>query len=467
MNNVAKLFDTAPIFVIGSGPAGLAAAHRLQREGHRAIVLEALGRPGGMIRTCREAGYLMEEGATILPSSYKPMLDIVKEIGMTGRLVPAGAIVGFCREGKIHDLRSNRLFLDAVRSNLISGLSKLAMTRLGIDNARIRPHLNYEDLSETADFDTMTPKQYCEKHWGLSGEVYEYVIDSTVRGVLGTRGDKISLAELFFMINNILGSRLYAFINGFSEYVEAVAAPLDVRLNAKVQEIIETADGVRVTWVDHAGAAHVEDGAGAIVTVRGDWLPDLLPGYMDADCELFLRNLQYTKCVVMNTGLVKKPAGIAASVVQVPRLVDEGLMAFTCEHNKAPGRAPAGKGLIALMSMTEWAQTLIEEDDDSVRRKFLIAAEKVIPGISDDVDYTKISRWHNIVVYSHPGLYRQLGEFLKRRPRNTRIQLGGAFFSSTNLCSATAGGERAVRDLLPVIRGEIATRAHGPRLVST
>src|SRR5271155_4817684 len=105
MKNEAKFFDTGRIFLMGSGPGGLAAAHRLQREGHRAIVLEALGRPGGMIRTCREAGYLMEEGATILPSSYKPMLDIVKEIGMTGRLVPAGAIVGFCREGKIHDLR--------------------------------------------------------------------------------------------------------------------------------------------------------------------------------------------------------------------------------------------------------------------------------------------------------------------------------------------------------------------------
>ncbi|MCY1282538.1 protoporphyrinogen oxidase [compost metagenome] len=442
-----------PVFVIGSGPAGLSAAHHLQRAGLRAIVLEANDRPGGMIRTHREAGYLMEEGATILPSAYRPMLDIIEQIGITDRLVPAGAIVGFCRGDRIHNLRSNHLFLDAAKTSLVSPRAKLAMLRIGLDNARIRKHLRYDDLSGATAFDDITPKQYCEKYFGLSGEVYEYVIDSTVRGVLGTRGDKISMTELFFMINNILGSTLYAFKNGFSEYVDALAARLEIRLNARVQEVVETRDGVRVTWRDGNGATHMEEGAGAIVTVRGDWLPDLLPGYMNADCEKFLRNLEYTKCVVMNTGLARKPKGVVASVVQVPRLVDEGLMAFTCEHNKAPGRAPDGKGLLSFMTMTEWAQTLIDEDDDVVRRQFLLAAEKVLPGISDDVDYTKVSRWHNIVVYSRPGIYRELREFLQQRPRHTRIQLGGAFFSSTNLSSATVAGERAVRELLPVLNG--------------
>lgn len=445
---------TGPIFVIGAGPSGLTAAHRLLREGRQPIVIESRDRVGGQVHTHREAGYLMEDGATILPSAYQAVLDVVEEVGMTGQLIPAGSVIGFCRGDQVHEMRSDHLFLDAARTKIVSRLSKLAMARVGVDNVRAHRRLNYEDLSSMAAFDTMTPREYCDKHLGLDGEVYDYVIDSTVRGVLGTRGDKISVAELFFMLNNILGTRLYAFRNGYSEYVEAIAAPLDVRLGATAQEVVETAEGVRLTWVDSDGEAHVEDGAGAIVTTRGDLLPDLLPGYFDPDCTRFLKSLVYTKCVVMNTGVTKAPEGIAASVVQVPANVDGGLMAFTCEHNKAPGRAPEGHGLIGFLSMTEWAQRLIEEDDETVQREYLTAAEKIMPGIADTVDYVRITRWNEVIVYSRPGLYRELGEFMLGRPRETRIQLGGIFFSSSNICTATTAGERAVRELLPLVVGD-------------
>lgn len=450
--------EQAPVFVIGAGPSGLTAAHRLQRLGLRAIVLESRDRVGGQVHTHREAGYLMEDGATILPSAYDAVLKVVEEVGMTDQLIPAGSVIGFCRDNEIHNLRSDHLFLDAARSKLVSGRSKLAMARIGLDNARIHKALNYENLSSTAAFDTMTPKEYCRRHLGMSGEVYDYVIDSTVRGVLGTRGDKISVAELFFMVNNILGTRLFAFRDGYSTYIDALAAPLDIRLEATVNEVVETRDGVRVSWTDGAGKAHTEDGAGAIVTARADWLTKLLPGYFDADCERFLNSVEYTKCVVMNTGVTRKPAGITASVTNVPRQVDEGLMGFTCEHNKAPGRAPDGKGLLCFLSMTEWAQKLIDEDDETIQRKILTAAEKIMPGISDTVDYTRIVRWQSVVVYSRPGLYRELGKFVARRPQNSRIQLGGIFFSSSNICTATTAAERAVRELLPVLRAEKAIR---------
>lgn len=42
----------------------------------------------------------------------------------------------------------------------------------------------------------------------------------------------------------------------------------------------------------------------------------------------------------MNTGVTRKPKGIVASVINIPEPVDPDIMGFTCEHNKAPGRAP-------------------------------------------------------------------------------------------------------------------------------
>lgn len=310
----------APIFVVGAGPSGLTAAYRLRQAGAYPILLEKRDRTGGMIHTHRASGYLMEEGATILPSAYRPVVDLAYEIGVGGGLIPAGSIIGFARDDKIHNLRSAKLFLDALKTPLVSTRSKVAMARFGLDATRVSKLLNYSDLSSGSAYDTMTLKEYCSLHLGLSGEVYEYIVDSVIRGVLGVRGESISNLELFFMIYNILGSKLYAFRDGYSTYINKLAEGQDIRLNNTVQQIEKTRDGVKVTYVDADGVSHTESGAGAIVSARAEIIPDLVPGHFDAESERILRSLRYTKCVVMNTGVTKKPKGIKASVINVSTL---------------------------------------------------------------------------------------------------------------------------------------------------
>ena len=61
--------DRGPVFIVGAGPSGLTAAYRLRAQGIPTVILEKRDRTGGMIHTHREQGYLMEEGATILPSA--------------------------------------------------------------------------------------------------------------------------------------------------------------------------------------------------------------------------------------------------------------------------------------------------------------------------------------------------------------------------------------------------------------
>ena len=70
---------------------------------------------------------------------------------MAGGLAGHDTKVGFGREGKIYDLRSNALPTDALKSDLISLRSKLAMLPLGIANVRSKKLLNYEDMSVAAD----------------------------------------------------------------------------------------------------------------------------------------------------------------------------------------------------------------------------------------------------------------------------------------------------------------------------
>lgn len=449
----ADLLDRGPVFIVGAGPSGLTAAYRLREQGIQSVILEKRDRTGGMIHTHREQGYLMEEGATILPSAYEPVVKLANEIGSGPDLIPAGSVIGFARDREIYNLRSDHLFSDIFKTPLVSLKSKALMARFGVDATRASKLLNYEDLSRASVFDTMTPREYCSSHLGLSGEVYDYVINSTVRGVLGVRGDAISNLELFFMLYNILGTKLYAFREGYSTYVDKLAAGLDIRLGATVNEITETADGVTVDWTDADGVDHTDAGAGAVISARADTIPQLVPGHFDAASEAFLRSIRYTKCVVMNTGVTRKPKGIIASVINIPEPVDPDIMGFTCEHNKAPGRAPEGHGLLDILTMTEFAEQIIDEDDDTIRHKILSRMEKVIPGLTDTVDYTRIARWNEVIVYSRPGLYKQLGQFQARQAAITsRIQLAGVFRSSSNMCTATVSGEGAAAALTAQLR---------------
>ena len=105
--------------------------------------VEKRDRTGGMIHTHREQGYLMEEGATILPSAYEPVVALAHEIGCGPDLIPAGAVIGFVRDDTIHNVRSDHLFLDVLKTPLVSLKSKALMARFGIDATRASKLLNY------------------------------------------------------------------------------------------------------------------------------------------------------------------------------------------------------------------------------------------------------------------------------------------------------------------------------------
>jgi protoporphyrinogen/coproporphyrinogen III oxidase len=443
--------NSAPVYVVGAGPSGLAAAWRLQQSGVDVVLLEAGERAGGKINTRVENGFVLERGASILPGAYEHMLRIVDEVGLTPDLEPGGSVVGFAREGRIHYLDSNRLLVDGLTTKLLSWKSKLAAIRLAADNFRIAKLLNYEDLSTAAGYDTETAEGYCRRR--LNTEIYDYVVDSVLRGLLGTRGDEVSVLDFFFSINKVIGTKLFSFRGGMSTYVNHLAQKLDVRTGARVREVVEAGDGVRITWEDAAGATHVDDGAGCILAFWGTQVPDVLPG-LHPDAAGFLRRLRYTTSVNLNVGLSKPPAGVPAFVVQVPRPTHEGLFGITLEHNKAPGRVPPGKGALGLYTMSDWSEELMDLDDQTVTEQVVAAADQVIPGIAADIEFAWVNRWYPVIVYSRPGLYRELRDFHTVRPRG-RITLAGDYFSCSNLNTATAGGERAARELLAVLGDEV------------
>jgi oxygen-dependent protoporphyrinogen oxidase len=76
--------------VVGGGITGLAAAHRLREidPGIGVQVLEAGPRPGGVLRTTRTDGFLIESSADSLLTAVPWGLDLCRRIGLEDRLEP-------------------------------------------------------------------------------------------------------------------------------------------------------------------------------------------------------------------------------------------------------------------------------------------------------------------------------------------------------------------------------------------
>jgi protoporphyrinogen/coproporphyrinogen III oxidase len=95
------------VAVIGGGIAGLSAARALHRQGLSFVLLEAADRWGGVIRTERVDGFLLEAGPDTILAAKPEGLGLCLELGLGDRVVPTDqkrTTVFVVRRGRLHPM---------------------------------------------------------------------------------------------------------------------------------------------------------------------------------------------------------------------------------------------------------------------------------------------------------------------------------------------------------------------------
>ena len=442
---------TQRVIIVGAGVSGIAAGVELKQRGYDVTLLDKNDYIGGRVRTFKKDGFVMERGASILPSKYANIVNRLRNMKLDHLMQPGGSIIGFARDKEIHYMDSARMGIDGLTTKLISWPSKLTMIKMFIDNLRIGAKLSYEDGSLCSEFDTETAAEYCQRR--LNPELQEYIVDATLRGMLGTQAEINSVIDFFFSFNNVLGSKLYSMVDGMGTLPHALAeaAKLDIRLNTQVNEVVERNGRVSVSYTGPDGE-HNEEVDGVIMTLQSKQAYKLLPTFPKHSLN-FMRDVPYTTAISVNLALSSPPPS-KAFVIQIPKSVHPDLFAIVLDHNKAPGRTPAGKGMASLYAMSSWSENLLTMDDEQVVKLSLAAGEQVMPGLADKVEFSNVNRWHDVIVYSRPGLYKDTGKFIAGLDPKSRIKLGGDYFSCSNMNTAFAGGERAARELAQTLAGQ-------------
>lgn len=430
------------VIVIGSGMAGLAAAFRLRQAGLDVKVLEAAHAVGGKLRSKMRDGFVIDQGAFFLPSTYRHMLALATEAGFADQIDAGGSLLAVARDGELHDIDPAHALRDLLRTPLFSAGAKLSMLKLAREHGNIK-RADYEHMPELGPLDVESAEVW--GHRALGDELTDYVVGLVMRGMAGSPLAKSPRVEFPALLALFKGAQLLAPRGGFGTLAANLAKGMDVELQATASEVVKTGDGVRVTWQDSRGGEHIDTVAGCIVAGSTETVVGIVPG-LDAWRRDYLGRTPDKRSFILNVGLSRPPASLAASYLVMPEPSHPFLGGICADHHKAPGRVPAGKGMLSLMPVWDWCESRFDIDDDVIIKETLASLDRLLPGVANTVEFAEVARWTQR--YSPVGHYRELGRFRALCERDTNLQLAGDYFSYTNMESATCSGEAAAGRLL-------------------
>ena len=437
--------------VVGAGLAGLSAGYRLYKAGFEVTVLEKRDRVGGRVLTLRRDGFTIDSGPDAMTEGYRNYKALATELGLGDQFVASSPVIGLIRDGKVIDIdMRNRLasaFTPALswsaKLRFMWGLFKHRKLFVGVDSFRQVDSAHLDSTTENAE-------AFSVRAFGR--EITDYVIDPLIRLVVGSGSAQASrLSVLGGLVNwsvplmNIKG--------GLDVLPKALAEHLNVITDVEVGQVMESANGVEVTYRDAQGNSQTLHGDVCMIGATHDAaeamfpkLRDYVPGYSD--------KLKYIRLASISLAY-SKPTNSQAYVVQVPTVESEDMLLVFMQHNKAPDRAPAGSSLITIYTDSLVMDKFMQMPDADVTTWARGEIEKLFPELAGHFQFCSISRWPITGYLANPGFWQRTNEFLQALPKDARVQIGGDLFGAGSMESAVTWGEHAARQLIKHHSGAI------------
>ena len=347
-----------PVLIVGAGISGLACAHALRKFGIDAQIVEASPRPGGVIRSERRDGYLLELG----PQSFSgtpQLLDLCRDLGIENELVeaPHSAPRFLLINGQ---LKAAPLSPPAFfASSLFSAKTKWSILRDAV--GRSAPP--YVDESVAA----FTRRKF-------TAELLDKLVGPFVSGIYAGDPEKLSLRAAFPQLHEAERSAgsiirgmiraakskpgprqrptLQSFRDGNETLIKALAANIGPALRC----------GVAVTAIQQGGAGIPQSGERFVVdakttdgveTIIADRLVLATPTHVAAK---FLRpelappfeEIEYAPLAVVSLGYQKQDVGhsLEGFGFLIPRSENLRTLGAVWNSSLFPHRAPQGSVLL-------------------------------------------------------------------------------------------------------------------------
>ncbi len=252
------------VAVIGGGLSGLAAAYRLMQRNVQVTVFEAASRPGGVIRSERCDGYLVEYGPNSIQGTSPVITQLIYELGLEQQRIEANPLAH-----TLYIFRDNQILRlpQSAAAFLTSKLFSLSTKLRVLQEPLIKRNTSAEEESVA---------HFIRRRLGT--EILDYAISPFVAGVLAGDPERLSVQHTFPNLyameqqygslikgqiskaterkRQIPGSRrpttTFSFRDGMQTLTDALYARLhkNVCLNTPVTGLQQTASGWTVTALE-------------------------------------------------------------------------------------------------------------------------------------------------------------------------------------------------------------------------
>jgi protoporphyrinogen/coproporphyrinogen III oxidase len=436
--------SSLPVAIIGGGITGLAAAHRLARQGIPFRLFEASDRLGGNIRTERAGDWLLEAGPNSLQLT-PALASLLAELGLTPITAsPAAKNRYIVRDGRpVAAPASPPAFL---ASPLFSGIAKLQLLIEVFSRRRTRT----EDIS-LADFVSF--------HFGT--ELVDYGLRPFVSGVYAGDAQKLSARHSFPSLweaerthGSLIRAQIAAakakrargepsgpppiisFADGLESLTRALAAALppgSVELNARITSLVPGPN-----WM-----LNDQPFASVILALPGAALASLPIG-ASGECPLSdLAHVEYPPVSSLYLGYkceqVTHP--LDGFGMLVPPAEQRSILGVLFNSTLFPNRAPAGHVALSIMTGGALRPDLARMDDASL----LALVQKELAellGVSGQPVFIRRNFWPHAIPQYNLGYKRFLDLIAQTESAHPGLLIGGHIRDGISVPNCIAAGEK-------------------------
>lgn len=425
--------------VIGAGIAGTTAAYRLRQAGFATTLFEERDRVGGRIWTVRKGDFLMDLGTSAYLGTYRDAIYLINEIGLGEDLVERPAMGAMSRGDDKFYFDFTTPVRTALTSKAVSFGSKLKALNLARDVVRCADSLGHNTYDELGLIDTETVREYAGRR--LNDELLEYLARPLVSGTWVADDQETSVALLFWTVRNMLVPTVYNLAEGVAQLPENLATLVETELNCAVRNVTDNGSAVEVSYTEAGGQERTQTFDTCVIATTARPAMSIYPQMDEVTTGLYA-STRYRRLGSVSLGLSKRPKD-PATYFLVPPVEDPDTIAVIADHNKAPGRAPIGKGLLTVLLSHEYLERSEDLTDDQVLEYALDRAARYHGDVSGLLEEHAVVRWPESVPVLDRGRFARVADYRRRIDRGARVQFAGDLDRIPGLNGALVSGNEA------------------------
>jgi oxygen-dependent protoporphyrinogen oxidase len=429
-NQDAAMKSRQRVAVLGAGISGLTAAFALQRAGHHVEVFEAGNHPGGVMRTHREDGWLVEQGPNTVMMRSTKIKELITQLNLGEEWLEAKDTAKkrfIVKDGKPEPLPGS--LMEAIQTPLFSWSAKL-----GILGEPFRSKWQGPTEESLAHF--------VERRLGQ--EFLDYAINPFVAGVYAGDPAQLSVKHAFSKMYDleqnygsliggaILGAKerknrpdrpedgvkMFSFEHGLDTLPKKLADRLGDQLHLQhlVKRVESHPEGYRITTAHDAQTeTHTFDRV--ISTIPPHRIQEVEWQLEHADLFPVLNEITFPPVTSLSLGFRREAVahpldgfGMLVPEKEPFKILGALFVSSIFEH-----RAPEGHVLITVFMGGARYPSLAQEPEAQIRKTALRDLDTLLD-ISEEPVFEKCSRWpHAIPQYEVGyGRYKELMETIER-----------------------------------------------------